>query len=98
LMLVPFPITEHFTKTERDSTFYLACGPETGPRIIFVQDYICETIDSDLVEPMRRDRTDLTEAAIPSGAWMTQEQQPIQVNAALTRWLAAKARGAWPAL
>ena len=28
-------VTEHFTKTARHSSFYLACGPETGPLIIF---------------------------------------------------------------
>ena len=30
------PVTEHFTKSDRHSSFYLACGPETGPLIIFV--------------------------------------------------------------
>ena len=34
--LMPFPVTEHFTKSDRHSSFYLACGPETGPLIIFV--------------------------------------------------------------
>ena len=34
--LMLFPITEHFTKSDRNSGFYLACGPETGPLIIFV--------------------------------------------------------------
>ena len=59
-------------------------------------DYICETVGSDLAEPMRRDCTDLTEAVVPSGHWMAQEQ-PVQVNAALAKWLAAKAPDAWPA-
>jgi hypothetical protein len=59
-------------------------------------DYICETMDSSFAEPMRRDCTELTEAVIPSGHWMAQEQ-PIQVNAALAKWLAAKAPDAWPA-
>jgi transposase len=31
-----FPITEHFAKSDHNSSFYLACGPETGPLIIFV--------------------------------------------------------------
>jgi pimeloyl-ACP methyl ester carboxylesterase len=30
------PITEHFTKSDHNSSFYLACGPETSPLIIFV--------------------------------------------------------------
>ena len=34
--LMLFPITEHFTKSDYNSSFYLACGPETGPLIIFV--------------------------------------------------------------
>jgi hypothetical protein len=45
---------------------------------------------------MRRDCTNLTEAVVPSGHWMAQEQ-PIQVNAALAKWFAAKAPNAWPA-
>ena len=59
-------------------------------------DYTCETMDSRFAEPMRRDCTELTEAVVPSGHWMAQEQ-PIQVNAALAKWLAAKAPDAWPA-
>ena len=31
-----FLMTEHFTKTDRHASFYLACGPETGQLIIFV--------------------------------------------------------------
>jgi hypothetical protein len=34
--LMLFPITEHFAKSDHNSSFYLACGPETGPLIIFV--------------------------------------------------------------
>ncbi len=34
--VVLFPVTEHFAKSGRHSSFYLACGPETGPLIIFV--------------------------------------------------------------
>jgi pimeloyl-ACP methyl ester carboxylesterase len=74
------------------------CGGALTLPVFFLHatnDYICETIDSDLAEPMRRDCTDLTEAVIPSGHWMAQEQ-PIQVNAALAKWLAAKAPDAWP--
>jgi len=57
-------------------------------------DYPCETMDSRFAEPMRRDCTELTEAVVPSGHRMAQEQ-PIQVNAALAKWLAAKAPDAW---
>ena len=31
-----FPVTEHFMKTARHASFYLACGPETDQLIIFV--------------------------------------------------------------
>ena len=31
-----FTVTEHFTKTARHGSFYLASGPEAGPLIIFI--------------------------------------------------------------
>ena len=31
-----FSVTEHFVKTARHASFYLASGPEAGPLIIFV--------------------------------------------------------------
>ena len=31
-----FPITEHVARSPRHTTFYLACGPEEGPLIVFV--------------------------------------------------------------
>src|SRR5215469_5547711 len=31
-----FSVTEHFMKTPRHASFYLASGPENGPLIIFV--------------------------------------------------------------
>ena len=52
-------------------------------------DYTCETIDSRLAEPMRQDCADLTEVVVPSGHWMAQER-PMEVNAALAKWLAVK--------
>ena len=51
-------------------------------------DSICETIESRLVEPMRRDCTNLTERVFETGHWMVQEQ-PAQVNAAIAEWLTA---------
>ena len=50
--------------------------------------------DFRFAEPMRRDCTELTQAVVPSGHRMAQKQ-PIQVNAALAEWLAAKAPDAW---
>ena len=37
--LMPFPITDQLAQSERHSSFYLACGPETGPLIIFVHSW-----------------------------------------------------------
>jgi pimeloyl-ACP methyl ester carboxylesterase len=59
-------------------------------------DYICETIVSRLAEPMRVYCANLTEATIPSGHWMAQER-PVEVNAALARWLAARFPALWAA-
>jgi pimeloyl-ACP methyl ester carboxylesterase len=57
-------------------------------------DYTCETIDSALAEPMRANCSDLTEAVVPSGHWMAQER-PLDVNAALAKWLATRFPGLW---
>jgi pimeloyl-ACP methyl ester carboxylesterase len=58
-------------------------------------DYVCETIESRLPEPMRASCANLTEAIVDSGHWMAQEK-PVQVNAALARWLAAQLPDLWP--
>lgn len=57
-------------------------------------DTTCETIRSKLADPMRRDCSDLAEVVVRSGHWMAQEQ-PIAVNAALAKWLAAKFPDYW---
>jgi pimeloyl-ACP methyl ester carboxylesterase len=57
-------------------------------------DYVCETIDSRLAEPMRAHCANLTEAMVPSGHWMAQER-PAHVNSALARWLAAQFPALW---
>ena len=59
-------------------------------------DTTCETMTSRLAEPMRRDCADLTEVVVKSGHWMAQEQ-PVAVNAALAKWLAAKLPDYWRA-
>jgi pimeloyl-ACP methyl ester carboxylesterase len=56
-------------------------------------DYVCETVDSRLAEPMRAFCSDLTEVVVESGHWMAQEN-PVAVNAALSRFLATKRAGA----
>jgi pimeloyl-ACP methyl ester carboxylesterase len=59
-------------------------------------DYTCETIESRLAEPMRRDCRNLTEVTVSSGHWMAQEK-PVAVNAALARWLAVQFPELWTA-
>jgi pimeloyl-ACP methyl ester carboxylesterase len=58
-------------------------------------DYTCETVASRLAEPMRQDCRNLTEVIIRSGHWMAQEK-PLEVNAAIARWLATKVPAVWP--
>ena len=57
-------------------------------------DYTCETMTSRLAEPMRADCSDLTEVVVKSGHWMAQEK-PVDVNAAIAKWLAAKLPDYW---
>jgi pimeloyl-ACP methyl ester carboxylesterase len=57
-------------------------------------DYVCATVDTRLPEPMRSACRNLTEATIKSGHWMAQEK-PVEVNAAITKWLAQKFPELW---
>ncbi len=59
-------------------------------------DFTCETVESRLADPMRGACPDLTEGVVDSGHWMAQEK-PVEVNAALVRWLAQKFPELWPA-
>jgi len=58
-------------------------------------DYICECTHSRLAEPMREYCRNLSELTIHSGHWMAQER-PLEVNAALVRWLATSVPSIWP--
>jgi pimeloyl-ACP methyl ester carboxylesterase len=58
-------------------------------------DHVCATVDTRIAEPMRENCRDLTEATVASGHWMAQEK-PMEVNAALARWLAVKFPQLWP--
>jgi pimeloyl-ACP methyl ester carboxylesterase len=58
-------------------------------------DYVCECTHSRLAEPMRTYCHNLTEETIRSGHWMAQEK-PVEVNAALVKWLAIAVLGVWP--
>jgi pimeloyl-ACP methyl ester carboxylesterase len=57
-------------------------------------DYTCETVASRLAEPMRQSCRNLTEVIVPSGHWMAQEK-PVEVNAAIARWLATTVPTIW---
>ena len=72
-------------------------GGKLSMPILFLHgayDTTCETVNSKLAEPMRRDCSDLTEVVVNSGHWMAQEQ-PAAVNAALAKWLATKLPEYW---
>jgi pimeloyl-ACP methyl ester carboxylesterase len=58
-------------------------------------DYVCETITSQAAEPMRRLCSQLDERVVYSGHWMAQER-PVDVNAALVRWLVNRFPNEWP--
>lgn len=73
-------------------------GGHLGMPALFLNaryDYVCECTHSRLAEPMRTYCRNLTELTIRSGHWMAQEK-PLEVNAALIKWIAAAVPGAWP--
>ena len=57
-------------------------------------DYICETMDSELAEPMRQNCERLSEVVVKSGHFIAQEK-PAWVNAAIARWLAIEFPNLW---
>ena len=59
-------------------------------------DYTCETVDLPAGRAHAAGLHRLTEVVVPSGHWMAQEQ-PVAVNAALARWLAASFPELWAA-
>jgi pimeloyl-ACP methyl ester carboxylesterase len=66
--------------------------------VLFVHaayDYVCETLTSPAPGPMRAHCANLTEAIVQSGHWMAQEK-PLDVNAALAKWLSAQLAELWP--
>jgi pimeloyl-ACP methyl ester carboxylesterase len=58
-------------------------------------DYVCECTHSRLAEPMRTYCRKLTEETFRTGHWMAQER-PLEVNAALVKWLATSVPSVWP--
>ena len=57
-------------------------------------DWICETLDSQLADPMRQACSALSEVVVDSGHWMQQER-PERVNACLAAWIARNAMKDW---
>jgi pimeloyl-ACP methyl ester carboxylesterase len=53
-------------------------------------DYVCQTVNSNLAEPMRSNCSRLKEINIKSGHWMAQEK-PMEVSAGLVQWLSGEA-------
>jgi pimeloyl-ACP methyl ester carboxylesterase len=82
------------------NTAYAKRAPNRGTLVVPVlffhalHDYVCETVDSRLAEPMRASCDDLTEIVLPTGHWMAQER-PELVNAGLARWLGRKFPNYW---
>jgi soluble epoxide hydrolase / lipid-phosphate phosphatase len=58
-------------------------------------DYVCENTHSRSAEPMRAYCRQLTEETIRAGHWLAQEK-PVEVNAALVKWLATAVPDVWP--
>jgi len=58
-------------------------------------DNICDCTHTRLAEPMRKYCRNLTEVSLRSGHWMAQEK-PMEVNAALVKWLATAVPESWP--
>jgi pimeloyl-ACP methyl ester carboxylesterase len=81
---------------------YAASAPNGGRLnlpVLFIHgayDFVCETVDSELAEPMRRDCADLTEHTLATGHWMPQEQ-PTGVSATIARWMVERLPAVWPA-
>jgi pimeloyl-ACP methyl ester carboxylesterase len=86
-----------YVNTERNLAYAARSldGGKLALPVLFLHagfDAICETVDSRMAEPMRRDCADLTEQVLDTGHWMPQEQ-PAQVNAAIEAWLGARGLG-----
>lgn len=88
-----------YMNAERNAAFAKAArnGERIEMPVLFLHaeyDYVCETMQSRLAEPMRAHCPNLTEGFVKSGHWMAQEA-PVAVNSALARWLAAQVPQLW---
>jgi soluble epoxide hydrolase / lipid-phosphate phosphatase len=88
----------YYMNTESNSAFVADAPENLELPTLFLHgryDYVCETVESRLAEPMRKRCKNLTEVIVESGHWMAQEQ-PRAVNAALANWLATQIGEFWP--
>ena len=84
----------YYMNHERNAEFASQAknGGELAMPVLFLAakyDFVCETIDSRLAEPMREKCRDLREVIVECGHWMAQEQ-PQAVNVALRDWIQDK--------
>lgn len=92
-----FGPTSWYMNGDADRAYAARGAADLAMPVLFLHasyDYGCWTHDGPLVEPMRAHCADLSEAVIGSGHWMSQEK-PLEVNAALARWLAARFGDLW---
>lgn len=88
----------YYMNTVQNAAFTAGAAETLDLPVLFLHaryDYVCETVNSRLAEPMRRHCNDLSEVVVDSGHWMAQER-PQAVNAALARWLATRVGECWP--
>ena len=94
------PGSWYMNEAQNADYFAAAKTPEIDLPTLFVHaayDLVCETLNSKLADPMRRNCRNLTEAQLDCGHWVTYER-PEEVNAILVAWLAAAVPGLWPKL
>ena len=90
----------YYMNHERNAVYAMQAqnGGKLDMPVLFLHgdyDYTCETVVSRLAEPMRQDWANLSAVLIQSGHWMAQEK-PVEVNAAITKWLATALPELWP--
>ena len=103
------PITEHCLRTAAHTQFYLACGPETGPLVMFVQGWpelswswrqqlpVFAALGFRAIAPDLRGYGRSTHyQQLSDYAQEHVVEKPREVNAHLLRWLATHVAAAWP--
>jgi pimeloyl-ACP methyl ester carboxylesterase len=86
-----FGANSWYMNHDRNRQYYETLGQSEAldtPVLFFhaEHDYICYTLGTDMVLPMRQQCSNLQEAVVESGHWMAQEK-PEEVNTILEQWL-----------